>query len=347
MKSKKWQLVSRNFYALATVLFLGAFANAQTIYSINANTSFGDNAVAIGTGTTFGDSDSDGLFELTFASNSGNNVAGFIESSDGVGQTINDLTLASSLGRTLLPTDTVIVSGTWTPTDFANNVLDANANGFEMGVHSVSGFRANPNILMQLRANAQASGTPAFFEYVANNTIDPVTGLPVGSGLNVRNNAIPALTDASLNDGFSFSVAYSATEIVLTATDVVDAASGVPTTVSYTFTHGVDTTSSGGTTGFDFLTDVGDGFAYFSFQKASSGFPGQSVEFSEFQVEVVPEMAILVGDVNCDGAVNFLDISPFISALSSGMFVDKADIDRSGMVNFLDIAPFIGLLAGP
>lgn len=345
MKSTKWRImVGRIFSALATVLFLGAVANAQTIYTINANTSVGDNNVAIGTGTTFGDSDSDGLFELTFAANSGNNVAGYIESSDGTGQTINDLVMASSLGRGLLATDTVIVSGTWTPTDSAGNVLDANANGFEMGIHSVAGFRANPNVLMQLRANAQASGTPAFFEYVANTTTDPVTGLPVGPGLNVRGNQIPALTDASLNDGFSFSVAYTADDIVLTATDVIDVASGEPTMVSFTFTHGVDTTSTGGTTGFDFLTDVGQGFAYFSFQKASSGFPAQSVEFSDFQVEVVPDTPFLLGDVDLSGTVNFLDIAPFIALVSTGQFQLEADTDLNGAVNFLDIGPFIAIL---
>ena len=54
---------------------------------------------------------------------------------------------------------------------------------------------------------------------------------------------------------------------------------------------------------------------------------------------------IILGDVNRDGAVNFLDISPFIAALSSvGEFREEADINEDGMVNFLDISPFITLL---
>ena len=54
---------------------------------------------------------------------------------------------------------------------------------------------------------------------------------------------------------------------------------------------------------------------------------------------------IILGDVNRDGAVNFLDISPFITALSSvGEFREEADINEDGMVNFLDISPFITLL---
>lgn len=63
--------------------------------------------------------------------------------------------------------------------------------------------------------------------------------------------------------------------------------------------------------------------------------------------EIVGNLAddLLLGDVNRDGQVNFLDISPFISALSSGEVLDEADIDENGVVNFLDIAPFINLLA--
>ena len=55
---------------------------------------------------------------------------------------------------------------------------------------------------------------------------------------------------------------------------------------------------------------------------------------------------VLLGDVNQNGAVNFLDISPFISLLVSGQFQAEADIDQNGVVNFLDIGPFILILAG-
>ena len=57
--------------------------------------------------------------------------------------------------------------------------------------------------------------------------------------------------------------------------------------------------------------------------------------------------SVLVGDVNRDGVVDFLDISPFITFLSFGAdFRDEADIDRNGIVDFLDISPFITLLSG-
>ena len=54
--------------------------------------------------------------------------------------------------------------------------------------------------------------------------------------------------------------------------------------------------------------------------------------------------AKLLGDVNQDGVVNFLDISPFITVLNIG-FQFEADINQDTIVDFLDIAPFIELLS--
>jgi len=54
----------------------------------------------------------------------------------------------------------------------------------------------------------------------------------------------------------------------------------------------------------------------------------------------------VIGDVNLDGDVDFLDISPFISVLAGGPFQVEADIDENGVVNFLDISPFIAILSG-
>ena len=55
---------------------------------------------------------------------------------------------------------------------------------------------------------------------------------------------------------------------------------------------------------------------------------------------------VLLGDVNEDETVDFLDISPFISVLSGGTFQAEADCDENGVVDFLDISPFITILAG-
>ena len=53
---------------------------------------------------------------------------------------------------------------------------------------------------------------------------------------------------------------------------------------------------------------------------------------------------MLLGDVNKDYVVNFLDISPFISILSAGGFQAEADTNEDGEVSFLDISSFISLL---
>ena len=54
----------------------------------------------------------------------------------------------------------------------------------------------------------------------------------------------------------------------------------------------------------------------------------------------------LLGDVNRDGTVDFLDIGPFILLLFTGEFQAEADIDQSGALDFLDVSSFIALLVG-
>lgn len=60
---------------------------------------------------------------------------------------------------------------------------------------------------------------------------------------------------------------------------------------------------------------------------------------------VVNPITFIVGDVNDDGEVNFMDIAPFISVLSNANFTPAADINGDGSLDFGDIGPFIQLLA--
>jgi hypothetical protein len=64
-------------------------------------------------------------------------------------------------------------------------------------------------------------------------------------------------------------------------------------------------------------------------------------------------VSAIVGDVNCDGAVNLGDINPFVEALSDpdgyqqsypGCWPGNADINSDGSVDFGDINPFVDLL---
>ena len=47
-----------------------------------------------------------------------------------------------------------------------------------------------------------------------------------------------------------------------------------------------------------------------------------------------------------DGEVNFLDINPFIMALTAGEGPAEADCNCDGEINFLDIPVFINKLTG-
>lgn len=54
----------------------------------------------------------------------------------------------------------------------------------------------------------------------------------------------------------------------------------------------------------------------------------------------------LLGDVNLDGTVDFLDIAPFIGLLTTQTFQFEGDINGDEEVTFLDISPFIVILTG-
>jgi hypothetical protein len=60
----------------------------------------------------------------------------------------------------------------------------------------------------------------------------------------------------------------------------------------------------------------------------------------------VPETDLILGDVNNDGAINLLDIAPFVDAISTGNYIAAADINCDTFVNLLDVEPFIDLLTG-
>ena len=45
-----------------------------------------------------------------------------------------------------------------------------------------------------------------------------------------------------------------------------------------------------------------------------------------------------------DSFVDYFDIFPFIVILADEGFQAEADIDQNGTVNFLDISPFVGEL---
>lgn len=55
---------------------------------------------------------------------------------------------------------------------------------------------------------------------------------------------------------------------------------------------------------------------------------------------------VLVGDVNCDGIIDLLDVGPFVDLITDGVFDPKGDINNDGGVDLLDVGPFVMLLGG-
>ena len=53
---------------------------------------------------------------------------------------------------------------------------------------------------------------------------------------------------------------------------------------------------------------------------------------------------ILLGDVNRDGAIDLLDVGPFIDRIVDGQYQTEADLNADCEVNLLDVALFIDLL---
>lgn len=77
------------------------------------------------------------------------------------------------------------------------------------------------------------------------------------------------------------------------------------------------------------------GFAFYAFAQAG-----------EFSTNFGAIEATLLGDVNCDGAVDLLDVGPFVDLLTNNRFSPKADINQDGVVDLLDVGPFVAILTG-
>ena len=75
-----------------------------------------------------------------------------------------------------------------------------------------------------------------------------------------------------------------------------------------------------------------------------TGLNGEYSAIGSYRLTLSVGTDVLLGDVNLDGAVNFLDIAPFITLLTMSEFLTQADINGDLTVDFLDIAPLINIL---
>ncbi|MEW6197311.1 MAG: hypothetical protein AB1601_01415 [Planctomycetota bacterium] len=94
---------------------------------------------------------------------------------------------------------------------------------------------------------------------------------------------------------------------------------------------------------------TGIGRTYFAFDLTD---PGLDITVELVRLET---RALVLGDTNCDGSLNFGDINPFVLMLTNPAAWQAAhpdclmavgDINGDGMVDFGDINEFVGLLAG-
>ena len=86
------------------------------------------------------------------------------------------------------------------------------------------------------------------------------------------------------------------------------------------------------------------GTALIEIINTTSQFGGNDFALDELSFNLIAD--VLLGDVNLDGAVDLLDVAPFVELLTNGRFQVEADINQDGEVDLLDVAPFVDLLTG-
>ena len=92
-----------------------------------------------------------------------------------------------------------------------------------------------------------------------------------------------------------------------------------------------------------FVTTLQPGTTYRLLVESHADVLSQGATLSE--VSVCLRSQVVLGDVNGDGLVNLLDVTPFIDAISSGQYMSEADTNCDGLVNLLDVETFIDLIS--
>jgi photosystem II stability/assembly factor-like uncharacterized protein len=96
----------------------------------------------------------------------------------------------------------------------------------------------------------------------------------------------------------------------------------------------------------DTWENVNDGLPMIRVQSIEYAPDGKNILASLSGRGFYQRAAFIPGDVNRDGAVNLLDIQPFVFLLSANQYLPEADFNCDGVVNLLDINPFIDALGG-
>ena len=294
----------------------------RNIYRINDGTNLDTNLINPGTTRPTLTNNLNGTFTLANGTDSGDDNAVSIDSSD-LGSTIDNI-----LGRPVRRINVITVSGT-----VASANLDYSTDGVEFGLNIGTGFRRLPNVLFQIDADGERGGFAPFY------------GTP-RPGLDVDRTQTPGVTEASLNDGYTFVASYSVNNIKYTVSDIITTnEQGAEPVGATSFTFSLqnavrqDLSLQGLFQNYvaQYQRIVGGSSAYFSHQKMGTG--DTSTIIRNFGVSV-----LVLGDLSGNDEVDFLDIPLFIQILTTPAFQAEADINQDEKVDFLDIPPFIRIL---
>ncbi len=183
--------------------------------------------------------------------------------------------------------------------------------------------------------------------FVGETVVDPVTGEQTIVG------SFDSLDGTLILSGVNFNISSTNVDsapggqvaVAITIDDAGWGAAAAP------LSGGTNANSTGQTpaTGLGIASGATDleSIVFFSSQNLVNGGQNNGVWIDNLLVQTDRTVAstVLKGDVDLDGAVTFLDISPFITLLSSNAFQAEGDCDCDGDIDFLDIQPFINILA--
>ena len=321
----------KTFIFSATILFASiatSVANAQVVFDIIA----GD---AVTTFSNF--TNTPPIFAVTPP------TATLTRTDAGLSHMVGNVDIQSLNGGTSI-TSTDVITLTWVVdsiTGYTNpeaSVAD-NPNGVEIGLVSNVALRStfdNVNTISRFRGDSGLANS----RRVGNGFGNLLEGGP-GQTENietVEGSGLEAIGE-SFADGFTVVQTITANGVTTQYRDIIafgtPAVGTVVTTELQPFAEGTN-----------FVDFVNGAHFYAGVEHDRALETGGVVTFSTAQIEISSGAnTTLLGDVDLNGSVDFLDIAPFVTILTTGGFRLEADIDGNGFVDFLDIAPFVAIVS--
>lgn len=232
--------------------------------------------------------------------------------------------------------------------DQSNGTLNIESGNVAVGASSIGTGFTNSNNLV----NISGGTVGGFFQLLGNTTLNLSGGqmesfgvFNSGTRVNITGGTVTRFPDifdgvVNISGGDIFSIRIFGGEVNLIGSEFSIDGVEIDLAVGQTMVINQRNVNLSGilADGSPIETDL---------NSSAGGFNSANPDGASFAARVtvtVVEPEPIIGDVNQDDTVNFLDISPFISVLSASGFQDEADINRDEEVNFLDISPFIGLL---